>query len=367
MAQVTPNMQLAVWNDLTDPYDPEQLATNFVKIDLHDHSPGKGAPIDGSSIVNRSITANKLAANSVTTGVIADNTVQTSDLKSTSGSEAVDTNVIRNLAVTEDKIANGAVTGNKLSSLIGITKDKLADSAKPLYIDGTNSAHNTITSALTAAYPTITPTESTELYYKAASSIIWHFRYKSGATYPWEFVGGSSLISTPNNASESSDSWQYSSSAVIRLPYALTGGIFDVTVGANITVSNDNTWNLWSATSGSPTNADINTLVNDLKTNVVGSYGGALISYGWYQSDGNLVISNADAFSGSKTAYYTTQFAFINSSDPTAYISRTCRETQANNLSYSIIKFAQRKQDITSSGTASINGRTIQVRPVAIK
>jgi hypothetical protein len=119
MAQTTPNLQLTVWNNLTDPYNSEQLANNFIKLDQHDHSPGKGAPIDGSSIKDASITNAKLAANSVTTGTIAAGAVQTADLEdSTSTITGVTTNKIADSAVTTVKIADLNVTSSKLEAAI---------------------------------------------------------------------------------------------------------------------------------------------------------------------------------------------------------------------------------------------------------
>lgn len=49
-------MSLKVWNSPSDPYDHEQLADNFLKLDIHDHSQGRGAQIGAAGIQNGAIT-----------------------------------------------------------------------------------------------------------------------------------------------------------------------------------------------------------------------------------------------------------------------------------------------------------------------
>src|ERR1051325_10040444 len=60
MALTTTEMGLRVWNLLTDLYDHTQLADNWSKVDLHDHSPGKGVPIPTDGIADGAITGPKL-------------------------------------------------------------------------------------------------------------------------------------------------------------------------------------------------------------------------------------------------------------------------------------------------------------------
>ena len=63
MALTTPNMSLSVWNSLTDPYDHAQLASNFIALDQHDHSVGKGTQINGATgIKDYSITGSKVSS-----------------------------------------------------------------------------------------------------------------------------------------------------------------------------------------------------------------------------------------------------------------------------------------------------------------
>lgn len=57
MAFVSPRMSLKIWNAPSDPYDHEQLADNFLKLDLHDHSQGRGTQIGSDGIREGAITA----------------------------------------------------------------------------------------------------------------------------------------------------------------------------------------------------------------------------------------------------------------------------------------------------------------------
>jgi hypothetical protein len=49
-------MSLRVWNLLLDPYDHEQLADNWAKVDAHDHSPGRGVLIPTEGIANEAVS-----------------------------------------------------------------------------------------------------------------------------------------------------------------------------------------------------------------------------------------------------------------------------------------------------------------------
>jgi hypothetical protein len=115
MAQVTPNMQLVVWNNPTDLYDSSQLAKNFIAIDEHDHSGnGKGKAIDGTNIKVGTISSTQIANNTITAGNIAPSAVDTGELVDSS----VTTAKIANTAVTTGKIANTAVTTDKFATSV---------------------------------------------------------------------------------------------------------------------------------------------------------------------------------------------------------------------------------------------------------
>lgn len=92
MAFVTPRMSLKVWNAASDPYDHEQLADNFLKLDQHDHSPGRGTLIGGDGIQEGAITTTHIYPGAIGSEVFSDG------------------------AISTDAIANGAVTDAKLAS-----------------------------------------------------------------------------------------------------------------------------------------------------------------------------------------------------------------------------------------------------------
>lgn len=125
----TPNLGLIAWNLPGDPYDSEELANNWIKLDQHDHTSGKGATIttaaiaDGAitsakldpgaipslSISDGSVTEAKLAANAVTTSKIADGTIATADLADVS----VATAKLANNAVTRAKTTKAFIQGKR--------------------------------------------------------------------------------------------------------------------------------------------------------------------------------------------------------------------------------------------------------------
>jgi hypothetical protein len=55
-------MGLRIWNLLLDPYDHEQLADNWAKVDAHDHSPGRGVLIPTEGIAFEAISYPLLAS-----------------------------------------------------------------------------------------------------------------------------------------------------------------------------------------------------------------------------------------------------------------------------------------------------------------
>lgn len=370
MAQVTPNLQLTVWNNLTDPYNSEQLANNFIKLDQHDHSPGKGAQIDGATgIKDASITNAKLAANSVTTGTIAAGAVQTSDIADSTGtSDGVTTGKIANSAVTTAKINDGAVTKDKLAS--ALTSINVSGTTRPLFIDGTISTNTSLTAAFNALSIGYSPSNGDEIYYKAGSGIIWHLRYNSSATtYKWEYVGGPSLFSASTDGTEQDGTgtgYKVSTLSKINLPYAITGGIFDITISAYVTVTNDT--NMIPAGQ-----ADYSTLTTAVRSAFETSVAGAFISYQWTSNAGSAgdidAAGGANQYAGiaDLLAYNKIGGDTSKNRKPATTLSLTLRTTKSSSLSNSTIAFAQRRQNNSiDTDTAVFSNRTVQIRPVAI-
>ena len=61
MAVTSTNMGLRIWNLLDDLYDHDQIADNWDKVDLHDHSPDKGVQIPTEGLEDGAVTPEKLA------------------------------------------------------------------------------------------------------------------------------------------------------------------------------------------------------------------------------------------------------------------------------------------------------------------
>jgi hypothetical protein len=61
MAFTSSKMGLRIWNLLGDLFDHDQLADNWAKVDLHDHSPGRGVQIPTEGLADGSVTGPKLA------------------------------------------------------------------------------------------------------------------------------------------------------------------------------------------------------------------------------------------------------------------------------------------------------------------
>jgi hypothetical protein len=62
---ITNNMSLVTWDLPEDPWDYQQLASNFVAVDEHDHVPGRGKQIPSGGILDQAVTAIKIAPNAV--------------------------------------------------------------------------------------------------------------------------------------------------------------------------------------------------------------------------------------------------------------------------------------------------------------
>lgn len=114
MTFITANMGLTAWDLGTDPYDHSQLANNFVALDLHDHSPGKGKQIGSSGIADGSIGASELQDGSVTTAKLADQAVTQAKLANNSVGSAQ----IIDGSISGAEILDGSITNVELDSSI---------------------------------------------------------------------------------------------------------------------------------------------------------------------------------------------------------------------------------------------------------
>jgi|ERR1039458_4825253 hypothetical protein len=72
---VSPNLGLVVWDVITDDFLYTDLENNWIAVDQHDHSGGKGVQIGTNGIQNDAITQALLAPNSVGTAQLQDRSV----------------------------------------------------------------------------------------------------------------------------------------------------------------------------------------------------------------------------------------------------------------------------------------------------
>jgi hypothetical protein len=105
MASDSTNMSLKKWDSLSDRFDYTELADNFEKIDVHDHtSENGGVQIPAGGLAPLSVATSNIQDIQITTGKIAN--------------EAVTTAKIDDLAVTTIKLADQAVTTSKLDPAV---------------------------------------------------------------------------------------------------------------------------------------------------------------------------------------------------------------------------------------------------------
>lgn len=225
MAFTTPKMGLRVWDNLNDPYDHDQLANNWAKVDFHDHTPGRGVQIPGEGLFDGSITSSKIAAGGILAVNIADN-------------------AITNAKMADNSVGNAEMMDNSIGAA-EIIADSVGESElAPASVGTAELIDNNVTLAklnttVVTSLPG-SPIDGQQCYYQAdaTNGIIWHLRYRSASSsaYKWEFVGGPSLYDHVD-ALEGSSSGTYGNLATtgpqITVPLA---GDYLVQIGAHISV-----------------------------------------------------------------------------------------------------------------------------------
>lgn len=103
MSTTTANMGLTKWTALNDHFNHSQLSDNFQAIDDHDHTTGKGLPVPSGGIASLAITTDKIADGAVTNAKL--------DIS------AIGTTKIADSSITTAKLATQAVTADKISIL----------------------------------------------------------------------------------------------------------------------------------------------------------------------------------------------------------------------------------------------------------
>lgn len=86
MAINTTNMILRTWDESDDNFSYTELAANWGKVDVHDHTTGKGVQVPTDGIVNLAITGPKIATGAITDATkIVDGIVTDAKLASPNG------------------------------------------------------------------------------------------------------------------------------------------------------------------------------------------------------------------------------------------------------------------------------------------
>lgn len=102
----TANMGLTSWDQQQDDFNHTQLNGNWVALDQHDHSNGRGVQVSTPGIAAQAITSPLIANGAVGNPQLAAGAVGTSNIQAS----AITTALIATGAVTSASIANGAVT-----------------------------------------------------------------------------------------------------------------------------------------------------------------------------------------------------------------------------------------------------------------
>lgn len=99
MAFTTSALGLTIWNSASDKYNYQQLADNWLLVEGHDHTPGKGKLIQTDSIAPGAITSDKIASGVINSNIRA---------------KSVSTDSLIDYSVTIDKIAPESVNYSRL-------------------------------------------------------------------------------------------------------------------------------------------------------------------------------------------------------------------------------------------------------------
>lgn len=117
--RTSPKLGLRIWNLLLDPYDHEQLADNWAKVDAHDHSPGRGVLIPTEGIAFEAV-AFPLIASSVFPEVTATGgtiTITAAEEKALAGGPSIEAPATGQYEI--GLLLTGAVNVNELTTLKG--------------------------------------------------------------------------------------------------------------------------------------------------------------------------------------------------------------------------------------------------------
>lgn len=114
MSITTSNMGLIAWDLGTDAYDHAQLANNFVAIDAHDHTSGKGKQIPAGGLADGAITSAKIQDGAVVPAKIPDASITQAKLANNSVGSAQ----IIDGSITSADILDGTIVFGDLNASV---------------------------------------------------------------------------------------------------------------------------------------------------------------------------------------------------------------------------------------------------------
>jgi hypothetical protein len=187
----------------------------------------------GSEAVN----TNVIRDDAITSAKIANGTITSSDLSSTGGSEAVATANIQDSAVTSAKIANGTITDADINASAGIAFSKLASLSTGQIIvgnGGTPTAATLSGDATINASGSLTIANNAITTAKIADSQITTAKLAAGAIAT--IIGGASGLNMATGANSFMGMFSITNAteSVVQVPVQTSGTIsnFDVRISA---------------------------------------------------------------------------------------------------------------------------------------
>lgn len=101
-------MSLNIWTAGSDPYDHDQLADNFFKLDQHNHGQGMGAQIGADGIADASLLAQHFTNASIATAFLVDASITSRKLAPTKGRVSATADLA--MTVTAQDVPGASVT-----------------------------------------------------------------------------------------------------------------------------------------------------------------------------------------------------------------------------------------------------------------
>ena len=217
---------------------------------LVDGDIASSANIQGTKIAANTITS--VAANAIDANAIQAGAVQTDELASVSVSVAKIRPFVAPSYVSALPVQITAATTTFASAASSIAVTTASAPQVGQLVTGTGIASDTVITAISGSGPyTLTlnrPTtaasastyaignqEGDEIYFPAdsANGVIWRFRFRSSSSsYKWEFVGGSPLVVTAADVTQTQPSTPSYSNGGTALAWTTTiAGDYDITMG----------------------------------------------------------------------------------------------------------------------------------------